>query len=71
MKQKEEFNLSEWIHTNFKNSQMNMIEDIWIKEFIKKLKEEIPKLKSEGYYDCCNDETFFELINKFAGKKLI
>ena len=42
-----------------------------VKRFIELLKKEIPKLKSEGYYDCCNDEDFFKLIDKIAGKDLI
>ena len=41
-----------------------------VKEFIRLLKEEIPKLKSENYYDCCNDEDFFIVIDKLAGDKL-
>ena len=34
-----EFNLSKWIHEDFKDSNMDMIEVLWIKEFINRIKK--------------------------------
>lgn len=44
------------------------VEDV--QKFIKRLKREIPKLKCEGYSDCCGDKDFLELIDKLAGDSL-
>lgn len=72
----EGFNLSKWVHEDFKESDMNMVEDIWVKEGFQKVKE-LTKSFIHGdnppHFSINEDniDEYFEEINRILGDKLI
>ena len=65
-----EFDLSSWVHEDFIDSNMNMVQDIWVQEFIKRLKLKVRNIPVPIGWDKNKlHGDFLEEINKLAGPK--